>query len=149
MAKDYIVHGALLGIIADFIKLTVNYLGYLFNFTPVVFWQLTATRFLEKKDLFKPVAYLIGCIADITVSALLGVFFVYLISQLGEKYLWFKGIGFGLAVWVGLFGTILGQSVQEKLPQTPSGIIVTIVAHIAFGLTLALLTGRLKVDRLQ
>ena len=44
---------------------------------------------------------------------------------------------FGLVVWVGLFGTLLGKAVQAKLPQAPSGIMVTIAAHLVFGLGLA------------
>lgn len=140
MIKDLILPGALIGVAADAIKLTVNYLAYLLNFTPVVFWQITATRFLEKKALFKPVAYLIGGTADLITASLLGIMFVYFIYYFGKKHLWLKGIGFGLLVWVGVFGTILGQSVSEKLPQNPSGIIVTIVSHLVFGLSLALLT---------
>lgn len=140
MVKDLIIPGALIGIAADAIKLTVNYAAYLLNFTQVVFWQITATRFLDKKDLFKPVAYLIGGVADLITTSLLGIMFVYFIYYFGKRHLWLKGIGFGLFVWAGMFGTILGQSVQDKLPQSPSGIMVTIVAHLMFGLSLALLT---------
>lgn len=143
MIKDFITQGALIGIAADIIKLAANYIGYIFNFTPVVFWQLTATRFLEKKDLYKPMAYLIGGVADVTFSAMLGVIFVYFIYFFGAKHLFIKGIGFGLAVWVVIFGTLLGQSIEAKLPQNPPGIIVTILAHVIFGLTLALATRRL------
>lgn len=137
MIKDKLMPGVIVGILADVVKLTVNLTGFLFNFTPVVFWQLTATRFLEKKDLFKPIAYVIGGVADVTVSAGLGVIFIYFIRYFGSKYLWLKGIGFGLAIWVGVFGTLLGMTVQQKLPQTPSGIVVTILAHAFFGLALA------------
>lgn len=143
MIKDLVFQGALVGIAADFIKLAANYLAYLMNFTPVVFWQLTATRFLERKDLFKPIAYLIGGVADVTFSAILGVMFVYFVYFFGAKHLWIKGLGFGLSVWALVFGTLLGQSVEAKLPQNPTGIIVTIVAHIFFGLTLTLATRQL------
>jgi len=146
LIKDYIIPGIIIGIAADLVKLLFNYIAHLLNFTPVVFWQITATRFLEKKDLFNPTAYLIGGIADIIVSATLGVIFVYFIYCLGTKYLWIKGIGFGFFVWVSMFGTLLGQSVQQKLPQDPSGILVTIVAHFFFGLALAFFTGRLNLD---
>ena len=143
MIKDFVKQGALIGIAADIVKLTVNYLAHVVNLTPVVFWQLTATRFLDKKDLYKPMAYLIGGVADVTFSALLGVIFVYFIYYFGLNNLLLKGIGFGLSVWVTVFGTLLSQSVQAKLPQTPLGIIVTILAHVFFGLTLALATRRL------
>lgn len=140
MLKDMILIGVLVGILADAVKLTFNYMAFLLNLTNVVFWQITATRFLEKGDLFKPVTYIIGGIADITVTAVLGVIFIYFIYFIGKDNLWFKGMGFGLVVWVGLFGTLLGESVRAKLPQTPSGILVTIAAHFFFGLGLAFFT---------
>jgi len=144
--KDYIVIGALVGIGADVIKLSANYTAKLLGFTPVVFWQLVATRFVEKEDLFSPLAYLIGGVADITVSALFGIAFVYFIYVFSAKFIWIKGIGFGLSIWVAAFGTLLGQSVQAKLPQSPPGIVVTIVAHFVFGLALALLTRSLHLE---
>lgn len=138
--KDRLVVGALIGILADVVKLTANYLAFLLGFTDVVFWQIAATRFLSKGELQKPVALLVGGIADITVTAVLGIVFLYIIEYAGRNYLWIKGIGFGMMVWVGVFGALLGQSVQAKLPQSTSGILVTIVAHIIFGLGLALFT---------
>jgi len=137
MFKDIIIIGATIGLLADAVKLFINYILYLMNYTDVVFWQITASRFLERKDLFDPVAYIIGGLADITVTAALGVLFVIVIYLTGKRYLWIKGIGFGLFIWVGLFGTLLGQTVQAKLPQEPSGIMVTIAAHFVFGLGLA------------
>lgn len=149
MIRDYILPGALVGMASDAVKLTVNYIAYLLNFTQVVFWQITATRFLDKKDIFKPIAYVIGGIADLTVTALLGVIFVYFTYYFGSRYLILKGIGFGLAVWVGVFGTLLGSTVQQKLPQSPSGIMVTIVAHLFFGLALAVFTGKLNLTKVH
>ncbi len=137
MIQDKVLAGVLIGLFADVVKLIINYLFYLFNFTNVVFWQITAARFLDRNDLFKPAAYFIGAIADLTVTVTLGIVFVYVIYFTGKNYLWMKGVGFGLVVWVGLFGTLLGQAVQAKLPQAPSGIMVTIAAHLVFGLGLA------------
>ena len=135
--SDKIFPGVIIGILADAVKLLVNYILYFLGFADVVFWQVTASRFLDKKYLFMPTAYFIGAVADITVTAGLGVVFVFLIYYIGSKHLYLKGIGYGLVIWVVIFGTLLGQSVQEKLPQNPSGIVVTIVAHLFFGLALA------------
>lgn len=140
MLKDKIMVGVIVGLLADAVKLIVNYILYLLDLTQVVFWQIVATLIVEKSDLHVPLTYLIGAIADFTVTAGLGVVFIYLIKYIGNKYLWIKGIGFGMFVWVSLFGTLLGQSVHEKLPQTPSGILVTIIAHFFFGLSLAIFT---------
>lgn len=133
--------GIAVGLLADVFKLSANYLMFRLGFTKVVFWQIVATRFLEQADLSKPVALLIGAVADITVSSVLGILFVFFVYFLGWKYLYIKGIGYGLFIWVSIFGTLLGQSVQDKLPQTPSGIFVTIAAHFIFGLAMAFFTG--------
>lgn len=78
MIKDKIIYGATIGILADIVKLAVNYLGYLLGYSKVVFWQMTASRFLVKNDLYKPIAYLIGGLADLTIAALIGVAFIFL-----------------------------------------------------------------------
>jgi hypothetical protein len=54
----------------------------------------------------------------------------------GRDYIWLKGAGFGLTVWVFLLGTLLTQS-QVKLSLTTSDIIVTFLAHFIYGLSLA------------
>lgn len=149
LIKDKVIVGALVGILADAIKLLSNYIMFRLDLTYVVFWQITASRFLEKPDLFKPVVYLVGGVADVTVTSLLGVVFIYVLYLTGKDYLWIKGIGFGMLVWVGLFGTLLGESVQKKIPHEPSGIIVTIIAHLVFGLSLALFAKFLYQDEAE
>ncbi|NLW55833.1 MAG: hypothetical protein GX050_04310 [Firmicutes bacterium] len=47
--QDKVIFGMTVGLLADGVKLLVNYLGYLLNFTDVVFWQIVASRLLEKK----------------------------------------------------------------------------------------------------
>lgn len=140
MFKDRIMIGALIGILADTIKLIANYIMFQLNFTEVVFWQIVATRFLDREYLFMPVAYFIGGVADLVVTAVLGVVFVIIIYFSGKDYLWIKGIGYAMFLWVSLFGTVLGASVQQKIPQGPSAIMVTIVAHFVYGLGFALFT---------
>lgn len=76
MFKDKILIGAVIGILADVIKLIVNYIAYILGFTKVVFWQIVATRFLQKEYLHHKFAYLLGGIADLTITSLLGVVFV-------------------------------------------------------------------------
>lgn len=83
-------------------------------------------------------AFHISGAADLTVSVALGIVFLYLLEYTHRRFRWIKGAGFGLLIWVGLFGTILGQSAQDKLPITSTTIIVTLFAHLTFGLGLAL-----------
>ncbi|HHX77709.1 MAG TPA: hypothetical protein GX697_05105 [Firmicutes bacterium] len=143
MLKDKLMAAAIIGLLADVAKLITNLAGYLLNLTDVVFWQITATLFLDKENLFKPVAYIIGGTADLIVTMALGIIFLYFFDYAGHKYIYLKGLGFGMAVWVGLFGLFQKQAVQPQLPQTPSGIIVTIIAHSVYGLALAYFSNKL------
>lgn len=147
MLKDRVMAGVLIGLLANVIKLSVNYLGFLLNFTPVVFWQMVAAQFLAREDLFRPAAYLIGAAADLAMTALLGAAFVYVIRFIGEEYLYIKGLGFGLTVWAILFGSFFTARIQEKIPPEPSAILVTLVAHSIFGLSLAFFTEKLWLEK--
>lgn len=145
--KDRVILGAIIGLLADAVKLTVNYAAYVLGFTDVVFWQIVAANFLAKELLFEPLAIVIGAIGDLTVTATLGVVFVYTIRFIGNEYIWIKGVGFAMLVWVGLFGTVLGSQIDVKLPQSLSGVLVTVVAHVVFGLSLAFFTKRIVSDK--
>lgn len=149
MLKDKVIKGAIIGLLADAIKLSVNYIFFRLNYTQNIFWQLVATRFVDKNHLSSSLSYVIGGTADAIVSATLGVVFLYSLKFIGNDYLWVKGMGFGLVIWVSLFGTLLGQSVQDKLPQEPLAIIVTITAHLFFGLSLALFTKILTKKKIR
>jgi hypothetical protein len=140
LLKDKIIIGLLIGLLADAVKLTFNFLSFKLNFTSAVFWQLISATVLEKEDVFTPVGTLIGAAADIIVTMFLGVIFIHLIYLTGKENLWLKGIGFAMLVWVNFFVVIQGLLLQGKIPPEPSGIIVTIAAHFLFGLSLAAFT---------
>ena len=142
--QDKVIFGIVVGLLADAVKLLANYLGYLLNFTHVVFWQITAARFLPKNDLYRPVAYLVGGLADLAVAAALGVAFVYFLSLTGWRYTYIKGSGFGIITWVVLFGSILSHTTQNVITLQPQAIVVTAIAHLLFGLALAFFATKLK-----
>ncbi len=140
MLKDKIIIGIIIGLLSNTVKLTFNYLSFRLNFTTVVFWQLVSATVLEREDVFTPVGILIGAVTDIIVTVFLGVLFIYIIYFTGKENLWIKGVGFGMLVWVNFFVIVRGQFIQGKIPPEPSGILVTIVAHFLFGLSLAAFT---------
>jgi|GEM_PF-815934 len=138
--KNKMMVGILVGILADTVKLTFNYITFRLGFTSAVFWQLIAALFLTKEDVFTPAGLLIGGTADIIVASFLGVVFIYFIYYTGKENLWIKGIGFGLLVWVSMFGVFLQQLIRNTIPPESSGILVTIAAHFLYGLSLAAFT---------
>lgn len=137
MLRDMVVRGAVVGLLADIVKLILNYVAFQLGFTNVVFWQIAAARLLQKGQLQSPAALFVGAVVDLTTAAALGTVFLWVVDNVfGRRVMLFKGIAFGLLTWLSLLGS-LGSTLEQKLPQSLSGIIVTIFAHAAFGLALA------------
>ncbi len=131
--------GAMLGVLADLVKLGFNYLAFRFGLAGAIFWRVVAAQFVRAADLASPMAVAIGAVADLTTAALLGTAFLFLLRYTGMRYLWFFGASFGLAAWVMLFGLIIGSKAVSALSLTPMNIMVTPAAHLLFGLALACL----------
>lgn len=140
--KDKVAIGTISGLLADAFKLSFNYLGFRFHWSSVVFWQITASRFLGKNNLHQPMAYLIGAVTDLTVASIIGVLFIYFLHFTSRSYIWLKGAGFGLTIWVLLLGTLLNQS-QPNLALNSSDILLTFFAHLIYGLSLAFVAKKL------
>ncbi|HHX74823.1 MAG TPA: hypothetical protein GX699_07960 [Firmicutes bacterium] len=140
MLKDKVVLGLVVGILADAVKLSVNYLAYYLGFTSVVFWQIVAGTVLSRADIFTPLGLLIGALADVVVTSILGSVFIYLLSLSGRENIWIKGAGFGMFAWINFFVFVQGVLLKGKISPEPRGILVTFVAHLCFGLALAAFT---------
>ena len=134
--KDKVAIGTIVGLLADVTKLLFNYLAFNLHFTNVIFWQIAAARFLERNDLFKPMAYFLGAVTDLTVTAIIGVLFIYFLHFTGRDYIWLKGTGFSMVIWVIVLGTLLVQS-QAKLNLQSTDVSVTFLAHLVYGFSLA------------
>lgn len=106
----------------------------------MVFWRIVAAEFVRDVDLAEPLSVVIGAIADLTVTSILGAAFLHFLKWAGTSHLWLKGAGFGLAVWVALFGLLIGGKAVDVLALTPVNIMVTPIAHFLFGLALAFFT---------
>ncbi|HHT26784.1 MAG TPA: hypothetical protein GXZ82_06015 [Firmicutes bacterium] len=137
ISNDFLIRGAVVGLLADAVKLLVNYIAYSLGYTQVVFWRITAAHMLQQGQLHTPAALLIGAVVDLFAAGGLGIIFLWLINRVfDKKLLVLKGFVFGMLVWLGLFG-LLATVLEQKLPQSISGILVTLVAHAVFGIALA------------
>jgi hypothetical protein len=138
ISNDLLIRGTIAGLLADAVKLLVNYAAYALGFTNVVFWRITAAHMLQSTQIHAPAALLIGAVVDLFAAGSLGVAFLWLINHVvDKKLLVLKGFVFGVFVWLGLFGW-LATTLEQKLPQSISGILVTLVAHAVFGIALAI-----------
>lgn len=137
ISNDFLIRGAVVGLLADAVKLLVNYIAYSLGYTQVVFLRITAAHMLQQDQLHTPAALLIGAVVDLFAAGGLGIIFLWLINRVfDKKLLVLKGFVFGMLVWLGLFG-LLATVLEQKLPQSISGILVTLVAHAVFGIALA------------
>ena len=93
------MRGVVVGLLADAVKLTANYLAFRAGLTQVIFWQLTSTYILPAEEIVQPLGILVGALVDITVSASLGVLFLYVLKYSSE-YLWPKALAMNADVWV-------------------------------------------------
>ena len=146
MLKGKFILGMLIGLLADAVMPTFNYIAFKLNLTPIVFWQNIAALFFEKKDLFNAVSILAGGLFDLTVTMFLGIIFIYYINFVGKEHLWIKGIIFGMMAMVILFGLILTQLVKDTIPPEPLVVLLTIFAHFIYGLSLVAFTRLLARD---
>jgi hypothetical protein len=68
--------------------------------------------------------------------------FIYFLHFTGRDYIWLKGVGFSLVIWVIVLGTLLVQS-QAKLNLQSADVLVTFFAHLVYGIALAFAAGKL------
>ena len=103
----------------------------------LVFGKLLPVQFIG--NIF-PLGLLIGALADVVVTSILGSVFIYLLSLSGRENIWIKGAGFGMFAWINFFVFVQGVLLKGKISPEPRGILVTFVAHLCFGLALAAFT---------
>lgn len=128
--------GVSIGILANVIRLLLDYILYYFGIARVLFWQIAALQFLPQEHIQEPLAMFIGAVADMTVAASLGVVFCYFLDYFGRKYTYLKGGCFGLLTWVLVFGIFIWINRENLIVFRPSCVLAIMISHLAFGLAL-------------
>jgi len=119
MKKDRLVGGGIAGIVG---ALSCDLLGTLYKslgWSDRAFYE-NATILLTNQ-IYTDKGFLglaISLISHIAVCMVWGVIFAYLISFTSSNYLYIKGLGYGLVLWVILhgFGTIFDLPLFTKMP---------------------------------
>lgn len=136
MFNDRLITGALAGlagaVIRDTYSLTLKATGLtdrsFIDFAQVLVMSRPSTGII---------AFLVGLISDLGVAALLGVIFAYLISFTSDKFYIFKGLGYGIIVWISAM--ILGNAFNFPLFENVSATLAlaTLIGNVIFGLAAA------------
>lgn len=119
MKIDKLMAGGIAGFVGS---ISCDILGVLFKslgWTDRVFYEnatiLLTNQIYSDQGIFGVV---LSIIAHIGVCIIFGVIFTYMISFTSSTYLYIKGLGFGLVLWVLLhgFGTIFDLPLFTKMP---------------------------------
>lgn len=119
MKKDRFVAGGIAGVVAsitcDIVGILYKALGWTdrtFNdyATVILTYQVYSREGL--------LGLIISIISHVAVCMIIGVIFVYLIRFTSSNYLYIKGLGYSLVIWLLLntFGTLLNLPLFRKMP---------------------------------
>ncbi len=132
MVKDRLVSGAIAGTIGGLIQAMYGFIVEALGFTDRTFTDF-AKVLLMYRDYKGALAFIGGLIGHLTIGAMLGILFAYIIMITSNRYYLAKGFGYGAIIWV-LF---LGLGTIFKLPQfkdiPPSDVISTLVGSLLYG----------------
>lgn len=140
--RDSGVIGLISGIAGGIIFQLFIWIFYLFGFAGVTPSQIGTYLFAHTTQITTLSAQIIGMTAHLTNSALLGVIAVYILRLMGTDYLWVKGVAYGSAIHLLVYGAILKIFIPVKVLQpnlTTS--LVFLISHILFGIVTAAVAG--------
>ncbi|NLX90178.1 MAG: hypothetical protein GXZ07_01055 [Firmicutes bacterium] len=144
--KDPLVLGAIAGAIANLAKLLGNEFGMkTLKISQASYPEMAAGLFMTKKERRKPVALVVGTLADLTIGGIMGVPLVYILRYTGRDFAPIKGIGYGLFAWVLLYGA-LGRFLGTKssiFPLSSTTSLSAYINHSIYGAIAAVLTAKL------
>lgn len=88
---------------------------------------------MGKEVLANPIAMITGYFADFTLAVLLGVMLVYVMRIMGKDYAIIKGIMFGAASYVLIYGIAMTLNFTRVSLLTPLPNFVLLFPHVIFG----------------
>lgn len=144
--RDTIVLGAVAGTIGAVVMLAVNLI--LFVGGVAAFSQLhQAARAVlpPGSPLGTTPALALGLVVTLMLAIILGLFAVYIVNKTGRDYAWFKGLLYGIAVWVVVYGLLgpLFVPVQILRPDLLTSVSF-LASHLAYGLVTFLVAAQYR-----
>lgn len=137
--KDRVILGIVSGILAGTPDTILNAIEYRMGLTDQKYARMGAKIFLPRKKTGSFYGQATGYLANYTMIGGAGVLFTYFLAFTGKKNAFIKGIGFGAASWLAVYGlgSRLTLSVRRKKPQTP---LLSFFDHLLFGGLLGIIT---------
>lgn len=128
---DTVLTGALSGIVGGIAHNIITWLFYLLGITTKTYLHLGAALFLDNP---RPegVELIVGALVDLGTVTILGITLTYMLIFTGKDYWLFKGLGYGLLVWLivqGLINPLVMSA--EVIPADINTVLVFLLGHLA------------------
>ncbi|MGE5528562.1 MAG: hypothetical protein ACM3X6_05405 [Patescibacteria group bacterium] len=143
--RDRTTLGALAGAGAILVRDAYSFLAKQIGFARFYVWGIAADLFLQGKAVQSAMGTVLGFLADLCTGALIGVVYAHFLRHAGGRNPVLKGLGFGLAAWLLLFGIIFHNlsHTMATAPKDPASNLSAFAGHSIFGLVLGYLWSKL------
>lgn len=143
--KDRVILGGISGVLGLLMRDLYCFFARRIGFTTYYCWNISADLFMEGKDVKTLLGTVIGFLADIVFGSILGITFVYLLKITNSKNMIIKGWGFGVAIWLFLFGILIHNlpGTQTTAPQDAMSNFAAFLGHSIFGITMGVTVQKL------
>ena len=136
--KDKFFLGVFAAFIAELIDNSYDWIMYAFDMNKYHEWHIAASTYFPISKLHTIPALIVGCVADFTIAAILGVIIVYLLYWTGIDFYMIKGIGVTLCAWLIIFGAILRMKIGRIDPVDAGTNLEHLADHILLGILMSL-----------
>lgn len=136
LAKDRFIAGGFSGAVAGIVQDIYGSVTKAIGLTDRTFDEFSETM-LNSRVYTGTLGLIVGVLAHLAVSILLGIIFAYIIQQTSSRYHLLKGVGYGFIMWFLLssLGTIFRLPLFEDIPPGPA--LTILVGAILYGLVLS------------
>ncbi|MGE5529536.1 MAG: hypothetical protein ACM3X6_10405 [Patescibacteria group bacterium] len=139
MTEDRVIHGAAVGLAAGLFKNLLNLLLQRLGLIVNPICHYAAGMFLPRSEVCTPAGIAVGWLADLILSAILGIFFLYYLAGTGSRCPVIKGAIFGAAGWFALYGGLTKLGITCVRDDRAVYSLIQFALHVIFGLSLGLL----------
>ncbi|MDT3698613.1 MAG: hypothetical protein RO469_04225 [Thermincola sp.] len=103
LLKDRFTRGFIAGLLSGVIALGFNlFLYYIIHISTLV-WGDFIAGFIFRRKVASSWEYVLAMVIGVLFTAVLGTLFSLIIPNIKSKYLWFKGLIYGLFLWFAIF----------------------------------------------
>jgi len=142
--RDTVVIGTVAGLIGGAVMVAVNLTLFVAGVIPLSQLHQGARAVLPPEAaLDSAPALAMGAVVTLMVAVLLGVLAVYILQATGRDHAWFKGLLYGLTVWVVGYGTLAPLAVPVPILRPDlSTSAASLLGHLLYGLTVFLVAAQ-------